>query len=144
MIRVDNYKYIVENMPVVCVDGLIVNQNGEYLLVKRKNEPLKGEYWVPGGRLLKNEKLEDAIRRKMVEEVGIGVKILRLIGFFEVVFDKTHLDLKGGFHAVSFVFLLNPLEENIVLDNQSSGWKWFKELPPMLLDILQPFGEVKI
>ena len=46
--------------------------------------------------------------------------------------------------AVSFVFLLNPLEETVVLNNESSDWKWFKELPPMLLDILQPFGEVKI
>lgn len=141
MIPAERYKMILDVMPIVCIDSVIVNANREYLLVKRNNHPLKGEYWLPGGRLLKNETLREAVIRKMNQELGIAVEIDRLLGFFETVFKKTSIDVTGGFHAVSFVFLLKPLQEKIVLDNQSSSWKWFKELPRKLLELLQPFQE---
>ena len=38
------YKKIMESMPIVCVDALIINEKKEYLLVKRKNEPLKNKF----------------------------------------------------------------------------------------------------
>lgn len=141
MIPEKRYKMILENMPIVCIDSVIVNIKGEYLLVKRNNHPLKGEYWLPGGRLMKNETLRKAVKRKMHQELGIDVEIERLLGFFETVFKKTSMDVAGGFHAVSFVFLLKPLQEKIVLDHQSSSWKWFKELPVKLIELLQPFQE---
>ena len=49
----EEYKKVLSAIPIVCVDCLVVNENEEYLLVKRANPPLKGEYWVPGGRLYK-------------------------------------------------------------------------------------------
>jgi colanic acid biosynthesis protein WcaH len=69
MIPAADYKKFLEQMPVVCIDAIIMNNNGQYLLIKRKNEPLKGDYWVPGGRLLKNETLNDAVLRKVKEEL---------------------------------------------------------------------------
>lgn len=123
------YKKIMEYMPVVCVDGLIINENREFLLVKRKNEPLKNEYWLPGGRLHKNEKLEEAIKRKMTEELNIEVEIIKSLGYFEEFFDNTVQEVNGGFHALSIVFLLKLKNANIKLDNQSTDWKWFKVLP---------------
>ncbi len=141
MIPEESYKMILDNMPIVCIDSVVVNADGEYLLVKRNNHPLKGEYWLPGGRLMKNETLREAVKRKMKQELGIDVEIERLMGFFETVFKKTSTNIAGGFHAVSFVFLLKPLQEKIVLDNQSSSWNWFKELPEKLIELLQPFQE---
>ena len=142
MIPFEDFKKIMSKMPIVCIDGVIVNEKGEYLLVKRKYEPLKGEYWVPGGRLLKNEKLVDAIKRKVKQEVGIKVKVEKILGFFEYVFEKTRLNVPDGFHAISFIFLLTPLEQKIILDKQSSDWKWSKELPIKLKDIMQTFGQI--
>ena len=51
----ERYKAIVEAVPICCVD-LIIKSKGKILLVKRKNEPLKGEFWLPGGRIYKNVK----------------------------------------------------------------------------------------
>jgi len=140
LIPAKDYKMFMKHMPIVCIDGVVVNENGEYLLVKRKNEPLKGKYWIPGGRLLKNEKLEDAIKRKMNQELGVDVKVEKLLGFFEIVFDKTSFNISRGFHAISFVFLLRLLKHPIKLDNQSSDWKWSKKLPRKLQEIIQPFN----
>jgi len=64
---VAEYRKVLSAVPIVCVDCLVVNDASEYLLVKRRNEPLKGEYWVPGGRIYKNERLVEAVRRKMRE-----------------------------------------------------------------------------
>lgn len=63
----------------VSVGALIINSKGEILLLKRsqlaKNE--KGKWEAPGGAVEFNEKLEDAIKREMREELGIDINILK-------------------------------------------------------------------
>ena len=126
------YIKVMESMPVVCIDCLVRNRDGKFLLVKRENEPLKGEFWVPGGRLLKGERLEDAVHRKMREELGIEIKVIKNLGFFEEFFVKTAQKVKNGFHAISFLYLVEPLSNDITLDKQSSEWGWFVDVPARL------------
>ena len=54
------YKAILANIPIVCVDLIIIN-DGKFLLLKRDNEPAKGEFWFPGGRILKLETIKNGI-----------------------------------------------------------------------------------
>lgn len=133
LLPVEQYRRVLGMMPILCVDCLVVNTSGEYLLVKRKNEPLKGEYWVPGGRVHKNERLTDAVRRKMREEIGVGVEIVKCCGFFEEFFDKSAENAENGVHAVSFLYLVKPCGDRIKLDDQSSEWGWFSDPPARLL-----------
>lgn len=123
----EKYKEIVEAMPILCVDCILVHE-GKYLLVKRKNEPLKGEYFVPGGRVLKGEKLEDAIKRKMKEEVGIDIKIISVAGFYEDFYKENELGL-DLVHTLGVVYVASPLSTNIKLDDQSSDFIWSEKLP---------------
>ena len=51
------------------------------LLVRRGGEPLKGWWSLPGGILETGERLEDAIRREVIEETGL---ILDWVRFFEI------------------------------------------------------------
>lgn len=129
---VDEYRRILRAVPIVCVDCLVANGEGQYLLVKRRNEPMKGEYWVPGGRVHKNEKLADAVHRKMREEIGIEVIIIKNLGFFEEFFERTAEEVEGGTHVISFVYLVKPKSFDIHLDDQSSEWGWFSRAPPRL------------
>ena len=127
-----DYYRVMQLMPVVCIDCLVRNDEGKFLLVKRRNEPLKGEYWLPGGRLHKHELLENGVHRKMREELNIEVEIIRFLGFFEEFFEKTAQNVEGGFHAVSFLYLVKPLGNAIRLDEQSAEWGWFTDIPPRL------------
>ena len=52
-IEEDLYKKIWLEMPIPCVDIIFQNKEGYFLLLKRNNEPLKSEFWLPGGRILK-------------------------------------------------------------------------------------------
>ena len=124
------YKKIMENMPVVCVDALIIKEKNEYLLVKRKNDPLKNKFWMVGGRLNKNELIVNGIKRKIYEEIGIKNTYVKYINFFEEFFKKTEQNINGNFHSISFVHIaFVHSSEKIKIDNQSLEFKWFKRLP---------------
>ncbi|MFH1770932.1 MAG: NUDIX domain-containing protein [archaeon] len=125
-----DYKKILETMPLCCTD-VIIHQNGKVLLVKRKEEPAKNEWWVPGGRLHKNIKLEDGIKSKAVEEVGFEIKVEKILGVYEFFFDKgIYPDLKTGTHGVSVCFLAKPKDDNpqIKIDNTSENYRWFDKI----------------
>ena len=130
MIPVKKYRAIIDILPILCVDVIIVNQRGEYLLVKRANEPLKGRYWVVGGRVCKGETMQEAAIRKVHEEVGLKVKRLRLSGYYEEIFRENPFGLGSGVHTVSIVFTtIVEGAKPIRLDSQSTHWKYAKELP---------------
>ncbi len=82
-------------MTVDCV----VFQNDAVVLIKRGNEPFKGQYALPGGFVEYGETVEDACRRETLEETGLEVRQLRLIG----VYSKPDRDPRG--HSVSIAFL---------------------------------------
>jgi colanic acid biosynthesis protein WcaH len=121
------YKRIMNSMPVMCVDGIII-YNNRYLLIKRENEPLKGKYWTPGGRVYKGEKITDALKRKIKEECGLNIKILSLMGFYEDFYTKNEFDI-DYVHTVSFVYSAMAETDKVILDKQSSDYIWAKRLP---------------
>ena len=128
----EEYRKVLSSVPIVCVDCVVLNDRGEVLLVKRKNEPLKDEFWVPGGRVHKGERLTNAVHRKMREELGVDVEIIENLGFFEEFFEKTAENADGGVHSISFVYLVKPKSQDFSLDDQSAEWAWFATIPARL------------
>lgn len=129
MIPVDDYRLIVDTVPVLCVDIIVRNSTGEYLLIKRKNPPLKNRWWIVGGRVFKGETLEEAARRKVREEVALSPRQIDPVGYFEAVFADAPLAIDGKLHGVSIVFEATRIEGEVHLDTQSSDWKWSSTLP---------------
>jgi len=130
MIKEKLYKQILEVMPLLCVDIIIRNARGEYLLVKRDNEPLKGWWWVVGGRVQKYETLTQAVKRKVKQETSLVVHKMRPVGYYEDKFEKNSIKLDTKLHALSVVFeVLISNNVKICLDAQSSDWKFAKKLP---------------
>ena len=123
------YRRIVARMPILCVDGIVTNHRGQFLLVKRRNEPLQGRWWVPGGRVLKGERLVTAFRRKMREELGIPVEVLGPVGVYEGRFRTRGRNGGLGTHGVGIVFHARALSRDIRLDGQSSAWRYADRLP---------------
>lgn len=130
MIARQLYEQIVQVLPIVCVDVIIRAPDGRYLLVKRRNEPLQGEWWVVGGRILHGEPVLEAVRRKMREEIGIDPGVLTPVGFYEDRFDRNAFGVPGIYHTLSLVFeTLLKGDEEVVLDEQSSEWAYAETLP---------------
>jgi ADP-ribose pyrophosphatase YjhB (NUDIX family) len=141
----EDYKKILETMPTCCVDLMLVHDN-KFLLLYRKNHPEKDKWCFPGGRIHKNEKILDAVKRKAKEELGLDVKIIKPIGFYETQFDKGIFpDLKTGVHTINLTYLVKPLNNDfkIRIDKSSENFKWFEnfnELIPYVQKIIKDSG----
>lgn len=63
------------------VANLVENEQGEWLVVKKKYSGLKGLWSLPAGFVKEAETVEMAARREVLEETGIECEIIGLIGF---------------------------------------------------------------
>lgn len=73
--------------PIVGV-GAVIIVDGQVVLIKRKYEPLAGQWSLPGGSLEVGETLEAGVAREMLEETGLHVEVGPVIE----VFDRILLD----------------------------------------------------
>jgi 8-oxo-dGTP diphosphatase len=92
--------------PIVGVGGIIV-RGGEVVLIRRRFEPLKGHWSLPGGTLELGEMLEAAVAREMFEETGLVVDV----GPVVEVFDRITLDddRRVRYHFVLVDYLCRPI-----------------------------------
>lgn len=138
------YREIVELIPTPCVD-LVILYNERVLLIRRKNNPAKGELWLPGGRIIKNENFNTAVKRKLLEETGLSGKIIKQIGFEETIFDEAFVgDIKTGTHTINLIFLVEADGDSVILDEQSSEYKWIdfidEKLHPYVKNVIKKSG----
>jgi 8-oxo-dGTP diphosphatase len=91
--------------PVVGVGAVIVI-DGKVVLIKRRFEPLAGQWSLPGGSLEVGETLEAGVAREMLEETGLEVDVGEVVD----VFDRILLDAdrKVRYHFVLIDYLCTP------------------------------------
>jgi colanic acid biosynthesis protein WcaH len=68
------FSCVVENTLLISIDLLVQNDKGQVLLGKRVNEPALGFWFVPGGRIFKDESLDAAFERTINAELGLEMK----------------------------------------------------------------------
>ena len=92
--------------PIVGV-GAVIMKDGKVVLVKRRFEPLAGQWSLPGGRLELGETLEAGLAREMLEETGLEVEVGPVVD----VFDRILLDpeRKVRYHYVLIDYLCRPI-----------------------------------
>jgi 8-oxo-dGTP diphosphatase len=92
--------------PYVGIGGIIVHE-GRVVLVKRRFEPLAGQWSIPGGAVETGETLDACLVREMAEETGFLVQVGPVI---EVLDRITHDDEgKVLYHFVLIDYLCWPV-----------------------------------
>jgi len=131
-----NYK-----SPKLTVDGIVL-EDERILLIKRKNQPFKGKWALPGGFVEYGEKTEDATVREVLEETGLKTKINHLAG----VYSDPKRDPRG--HTVSIVYVLDIFSGELKSGDDACDAKFFdlKNLPDLSFDhegiIIDILGEI--
>jgi len=126
-IELNEYKNMLDKLPIPCIDIVILNDKNEILLLKRDNEPAKGEWWVPGGRIYKNETFRDAALRKAKEEIGVDAEFVKMLGFGETKFDVGPFE-NINTHTINVYALLKADITKIILDDLHSEYKFSSEI----------------
>ncbi len=110
----------------VVIDNLILNDN-KILLVKRAAHLLNGGKWgIIGGFVERDENIEGATRREILEETGYEIESLQLIAIVDNP-DRPNEDRQN----ISFVHAVRVTNKVGQPDNESTEIKWFdlNELP---------------
>ncbi|NNN48617.1 GDP-mannose mannosyl hydrolase [Vibrio sp. 2-2(8)] len=85
----ETFKAVVASTPLISIDLVIRNSKGQVLLGERTNRPAKGYWFVPGGRILKDETFESAFVRLAQTEIGQTYRLnqARFLGPYEHLYD---------------------------------------------------------
>lgn len=102
------------------------------LLIKRKYEPFKDNWAIPGGFVLNDESLEKAVERELQEETGIKINYLEQL----YSFGEPARDPRGRVVSIAYFALVRPNAFKILASTDASEVKWFniKELPKLSFD----------
>jgi colanic acid biosynthesis protein WcaH len=82
---------IVRLTPLISIDLIVNDSTGRVLIGYRRNRPARRTWFVPGGRILKDETLDEAFTRIVDAELGI-TKLDRSAARFEGVFEHHYND----------------------------------------------------
>jgi 8-oxo-dGTP diphosphatase len=88
--------------PVVGVGGVVIHE-GRALLIKRGSEPLKDQWSIPGGTLELGESIQEGVRRELLEETGIEVRVGELIEVFDRIFRDAAGEIQYHFVIVDYL-----------------------------------------
>ncbi|MGG5149697.1 MAG: NUDIX hydrolase [Alcaligenes aquatilis] len=108
-----------ETIRVGC--GAVIMQNDKILLLKRVREP-EAEHWgIPGGKVDWLETLEQAVKREIMEEVGLRLDSL------ELLVNVNQIDANKGEHSVAPVYWVTSFTGQAVVQEpeKHSGMDWF-------------------
>ena len=129
------YGKIKELMPLPCVD-LLITYNGSLLLVLRNNDPGKDLWFTPGGRIYKNETLDEAVKRVLAEETGLQPTNITQISTMSHHWPEVH--------TVTTYFRVEVDSDKIKLDKQHRDCRWINkmedDLHPYLVEMIENTG----
>ena len=119
----------------ISVDAVVFGYESEtisVLLIKRKYEPFKGKWAIPGGFVLEDESLEEAVERELKEETGIEINYLEQL----YTFGNPKRDPRSRVVSIAYFGLIRPSAFKISASTDAEEVQWFKitELPTLSFD----------
>ncbi len=103
------------------VDAVILCEDESIALIKRKNDPYKGSWALPGGFVEWGETVESAVVREAKEETGLEIDVIKLVG----VYSDPERDPRG--HTVTVCYLTKKIGGNLKADSDASSAQCFKK-----------------
>jgi ADP-ribose pyrophosphatase YjhB (NUDIX family) len=106
--------------PIPTIDVILTkdSNNNVILLIKRKNNPFKDQFALPGGFVNEGEKVEDAVRREAEEELSVKVEPNDILG----VYSNPNRDPRG--HIISTAFICKIINGELKANDDVAYLRW--------------------
>jgi 8-oxo-dGTP diphosphatase len=120
----------------VAVDAVVFGYTSKeglsLLLIKRDVEPFKNTWALPGGLILDNESIEEAVERELKEETGVAINYLEQL----YSFGEPDRDPRNRVISVTYYGLVKPNQFKLKASTDANDAQWFSinELPHLAFD----------
>ena len=131
---VEDFKSIVMQTPLVSIDLIVRHGDGRVWLGRRVNQPAKGTFFVPGGRITKNETRTAAFERITLAELGVQIRSSEatFLGAFDHIYKENWFeDGAFGTHYVVLAYELawrQSADPAATKQHAESCWKTEREI----------------
>ena len=105
--------------PELTVSAVIFNPQNKILLCR--SHKWDNKYVIPGGHVEYGEKLEEALKREILEETGLQISNIRLLGIKECFYSN---DFYKDRHFIFMDYTCNTQTGNVVLNNEAEEFVW--------------------
>ena len=128
MLALEMFKTVVASTPLVSIDLVIRNSQGQVLLGLRTNRPAQGFWFVPGGRIRKDESMTAAFSRLTEGELGVKTALdtARFLGPYQHFYTD---NFSGDDFSTHYVVLGYELALDLDIpslpDDQHQDYRWF-------------------
>jgi len=125
----------LKNKIQLTVDAVVFGYDSGHisvLLVKRKYEPFKDAWALPGGFVLEKENLEQAVERELAEETGVKINYLEQL----YTYGDLNRDPRGRVVSVAYFVLVKPNAFSVKASTDAKEAEWcnIKNLPKLAFD----------
>lgn len=127
--------------PIAGVGAVVLDRELRVLLVRRGQEPLLGEWSLPGGALELGERLEDGVRREVREETGLDVEPEEIVAVFDHISHSGDDPARVRFHYVLVDYRCRVLGGALrsATDATEARWAAWNELTGHGAVAIRPF-----
>lgn len=122
------FQTVVACAPLISIDLIVENSQGEALLGQRLNKPAQGCWFVPGGRILKDETIEQAFLRLTKEELGCEISFSKasFIAPFEHFYNDNFSGENFSTHYIVLAFRIKlDIQVESLPKDQHQSYQWF-------------------
>lgn len=122
------FKTVIQSTPLISIDLVVRNEENQVLLGKRLNAPAKGFWFVPGGRVQKDENIDQAFIRLVNQELGINSSITKkdsnFLGIYEHFYEDNFYEEDFTTHYIVMGYEIKISQSLIEKLSQHSDFKW--------------------
>lgn len=159
----ENYRAAHAGLVIPCHDVFIAYPIGSsqpdnkgILLVRRDNDPARGELWPIGGRMLRGISCEESLERKAMEECNLRLQNIIPLGVGRTLFESDPFGHGKGTDTINLVYFaegkgdlkLNDLhsQPTLVTPQMYTSLRdnlhpYVKEFMDLAIERLQPKGQ---
>ncbi|MDI6603137.1 MAG: NUDIX hydrolase [Patescibacteria group bacterium] len=111
---------------IPAASALIIHK-GKILFIQRVQELARGKWVFPGGSVENDETFEDAAKREAKEEVGLEIKIIRLLGVYITREYQPNYEIS--------CFVAESKADKVTPSSEVMDWKWLDPIDGLKLDL---------
>lgn len=127
----EEFAYIYSRVPRLGID-LVVKKDKGIIFVKRRIDPYKGMWHFPGGTVLFDETIDQAISRIVKDELNLSVLSKKFVGIIEYLSEPDERFLKKHRHTVCLIFLIEA-SGDLKKDADASEVRVFSNVPENII-----------